>query len=156
MVLLEGVTDNKNLLTNGVTYKRMAKALGLGEQHEDFQPCQGTLVSADVDVAQFTTNTINMLNLVMLLHSKGWKIETLLKLIQYSPTPQLQQQVMDDLLTKRNQHLLQEIQTRLAQTEHIVVPWGAAHMPEIAKEIQKSGFRLDESREFVVIRFHPF
>jgi hypothetical protein len=28
-----------------------------------------------------------------------------------------------------------------------------AHMPEIAREIQKSGFHLSDSREFVAIRF---
>ena len=63
---------------------------------------------------------------------------------------------MDDLLAKRNTHLMKEIHDRLPQTENIIVPWGAAHMPVIAKEIQKSGFRLDESKEFVVIRFHFF
>jgi hypothetical protein len=36
------------------------------------------------------------------------------------------------------------------------VPWGAAHMPGIAREILKSGFHLAETREYVVIRFHGF
>ena len=39
------------------------------------------------------------------------------------------------------------------ETEHIIVPWGVAHMPGIAKEIQKAGFRLEETKEYVVIRF---
>jgi hypothetical protein len=156
IVLLEGVTDHQNLLSNGITYKRMAKALGLGEQHNDFKPAQGNLVRADVDTSQFAKSTIDLLNLVMQLHAKGWKVETLLQLMQYSQPPQVQEQLMDDLLTMRNKHLLEEIQTRLSQTENIVVPWGAAHMPVIAKEIQKSGFHLDESQKFVVIRFHFF
>jgi hypothetical protein len=46
-----------------------------------------------------------------------------------------------------------EIQTRLLHWENIIVPWGAAHMPEIAREIQKAGFRLHEHREYVAIRF---
>ena len=33
------------------------------------------------------------------------------------------------------------------------MPWGVAHMPGIAKEIQKAGFRLEETKEYVVIRF---
>ena len=156
IVLLEGVTDNKSLLTNHITYKRMATALGLGEQHEDFKPSQGELVRADVDCAQFSSNTIGLLNLVMLLHAKGLNVETLLALIQSSQPPHVQEQLFDDLLTKRNEHLLGEIHTRLSQTENIIVPWGAAHMPELAKEIQKSGFRLEQSDEYVVIRFHFF
>ena len=41
IVLMEGVTDNKNLLTNGISYKRMAKFLGLSEQKVKFGPGQG-------------------------------------------------------------------------------------------------------------------
>jgi hypothetical protein len=156
IVLLEGVTDDKNLLTNHITYKRMAKALHLGEQHEDFKPVQGDLVRADVDVQQFSSNTVALLNLVMLLHAKGLQVETLLKLLEYSQPANVQEQLFDDILTKRNKHLLEEIQTRLPQSEYIIVPWGAAHMPELAREIQKSGFHLEGSQEYEVIRFHSF
>jgi len=156
IVLLEGVTDDKNLLTNHITYKRMATALGLGEQHEDFKPVQGEMVRADVDTAQFSTNTIALLNLVMLLHAKGLTVETLLKLMANSQPPHVQEQLFDDILTKRNEHLLAEIHTHLPQTQDIIVPWGAAHMPGVAKEIQKSGFRLEQSDDYTVIRFHFF
>jgi hypothetical protein len=45
------------------------------------------------------------------------------------------------------------MQRRLSETENIVVPWGAAHMPEIAREIQKEGFRLAEAKDYKVIKF---
>lgn len=151
IILMEGVTDNQNLITNEITYQRMATALGVAEQHEEFQP-RGKLVRADVDVAEFTPNTIAGLNLVMLVHSRGVNAETIIKLMQFSP-PHFEEQLFDDLLRKRNRRLLEEIHARLLQSENIIVPWGAAHMPEIAKEIQKAGFRLDETREYVAIRF---
>ena len=153
IILMEGVTDDRNLLTNKPTYKRMATSLGLAEQHEEFNPTQGEMVPADVDVEQFTTSTIGFLNLVMLIHSKGMNAETMLKLAQFSPPPHSEEQLLDDLLRKRNQHLLEELHARLSQTEHIIAPWGAAHMPGIAAEIQKAGFRLHETREYVAIRF---
>ena len=153
IILMEGVSDDENLLTNRITYKRMATSLGLAEQQKEFKPTRGKLVRADVDVAQFTTNTIGFLNLVMLIHSKGLNAETILKMMRYSPPPRFEEQLWDDLLRKRNRHLLEELRARLPQTEHIIVPWGVAHMPEIAKEIQKAGFRLIETREYVAIRF---
>jgi hypothetical protein len=153
IILMEGVTDNRNLLTNGISYKLMAHSLGLAEQGEEFKPIHGELVMADVDVEQFATNTIDLLNLVMLLHSKGVNAATGMKLAQYSPPPHLEEQLLNDLLKKRNKHLLQEIFDRLPQSDNIIVPWGAGHMPEIANEIQKSGFRLDETQEYIVIRF---
>jgi hypothetical protein len=49
--------------------------------------------------------------------------------------------------------LLQEIQSHLALSDNLVVPWGVAHMPGISREIQKSGFHLAGTQNFVVIRF---
>ena len=60
---------------------------------------------------------------------------------------------MDDLIHKRNQHLLGEIFSRLSESENIIVPWGVAHMPEIARELKKAGFRLDKTQDYVAIRF---
>jgi hypothetical protein len=153
IILMEGVTDRKHLLTNEISYKRVAKSLGLAEQGEEFAPNQGEMVQADVDVEQFSTNTISLLNLVMLFHSKGVNAENVLRLMEYSAPPHFEDQLFDDLLGKRNRHLLEEIHARLPQSENIMVPWGVAHMPEIAKDIQKSGFRLDENQEYKVIRF---
>jgi hypothetical protein len=155
VILLEGVKDGKNLITNQVSYKRMAKAMGLGEQHEDFKPAQGELVDADVDVETFTTNTIDLLNLTMLFHAKGVTPETALLFLQNTrlQQPQLLDELFDDILKKRNQHLLGEIQSRLEQSDYLVVPWGAAHMAGISRAIQNSGFHLVETQDYPVIRF---
>jgi len=153
IVLMEGVTDNQHLLTNQLSYKRVAASLGLAEQQKEFKPSPVQLVRADVDVEEFTTNTIDFLNLVTLLYTKDLNPEIVLKLMQYSPSPHFEEQLFDDLLRKRNRRVQEEIQNRLPQSQALIVPWGAAHMPEIARGIQKSGFRLDETREYVAIRF---
>ncbi len=152
IILMEGVTDDQNLLTNKITYQRMAKSLGLAEQENEFDP-PGELVHADVDVSEFSAETINLLNLIMLFHAKGVNGQTLLNLTQYTPPPHFEKQLHDDLLTKRNRHLLEEIDSQLLESEDLIVPWGAAHIPEIAKEIQRAGFRLKETQEFTAIQF---
>jgi hypothetical protein len=153
LVLMEGVTDQEHLLTNHITYKRMAATLGLSEQQKEFKPSEEQMERADVDVKEFTPNTIGFLNLVMRIHSNGLNAAALMELMTLSPPPGFEKELFDDLLRKRNRHLLGEMQKRLPETENIVVPWGAAHMPEIAREIQKEGFRLEESRDYTVIRF---
>jgi len=90
IILMEGVTDKNNLLTNKLSYKRMAKSLGLTEQKQEFTPIQGEWVRADVDVSQFTSDTIDILNLVTLVHAKGLKPEIIQKLLQYSPSPEME------------------------------------------------------------------
>ncbi len=153
IILMEGVTDEQHLLKHKINYQKMAHTLGLAEQHEKFEPTRGEMVMADIDVAQFTTNTLDLLNLVILIHSGNLDVGTLQKLMKFSVAPTFLNELFDDLLRKRNRHLLEQIQNHLPETEHLIVPWGVAHMPGIAKEIQKSGFRLAETREYVVIRF---
>jgi hypothetical protein len=153
IVLMEGVTDSEHLLTNHISYRRMAATFGLSEQQKEFKPSEEQMERADVDVKEFTPNTIGFLNLVMRIHSKGLNAASLMELMSFSPPPGFEKQLFDDLLRKRNRHLLDEMQRRLPETENIVVPWGAAHMPEIARELQKDGFRLQQSRDYTVIRF---
>ncbi|HEX4646215.1 MAG TPA: hypothetical protein VH598_11465, partial [Verrucomicrobiae bacterium] len=153
IVLLEGVTDAKNLLTNGISYRRAAKSLGLAEQHHDLDVHQGELVRADMDVQEFSPTTVDILNLMGLVHSRGLNSGTLLLLMQFSPPPDVEKQLFADILLKRNEHLLKELRERLPDSDNFIIPWGAVHMPGLAKEIQKSGFHLVETHEYVSIRF---
>jgi hypothetical protein len=153
IILMEGVTDEQNLLTNKISYRRMAKTLGLTEQRQEFAPKQGEMVDADVDVDIFSRDTIDLLNLVMLIHTKGFNLRNFRIMMQYTPPANLDEELIDDLVGKRNQHLVKEIQSHLADSDYIMVPWGVAHMPGIAREIQKAGFRLEQTQEYVVIQF---
>jgi hypothetical protein len=151
VVLMEGVSDERKLLTPARGYSKMAEAIGVVEQQQAFKP-KGKLVAADVDMGEFSPATIELLKNAMLIHSKGITEETLPLLMK--PTPKgLEKQLMEDILTKRNQHVVRVLHDHLPHTEHIVVPWGAAHMPGIAREIEKSGFRLGETKDFLAIRF---
>lgn len=153
VILLEGVTDNKNLIKHKLRYQRTARSLGLAEQQEKFVPTQGRLRDADVDVEQFSERSIDFIDQVGLVHSQGWSLESLQKLIQYSDDPRILDQLVDDLLTKRNAHLLKQIEAELPGSDVIVVPWGAAHMPGIAEGIQKRGFHLSASQEYQTVHF---
>jgi hypothetical protein len=154
LILMEGVTDEQHLLTNKITYQRMAKSLGLAEQQREFKPSPVHLVHADVDIGEFRTNTINFLNLVMLIHGRGMTVENLLKVMQYSPSPDFQEQLLDDLLHKRNRHVLNELQTHLPDSDYIIIPWGAAHMPGISHGLEKAGFHVSETHYYQAVRFH--
>ena len=152
-ILLEGVTDRKNLLKHPITYKRAATSLGLSEQKEKFEPTQGHPRQADVDVEVFSAKSIEFLNLATLVHSQGLTAEVILQVIQKAQDVELTKHLFDDLLTRRNEHLLNEIQKELLKSEMIVVPWGAAHMLGVAAGIQKSGFKETASREYNVLHY---
>ncbi|HXE42344.1 MAG TPA: hypothetical protein VN516_04900, partial [Candidatus Baltobacteraceae bacterium] len=119
VILMEGVSDEGNLLTNKISYKRMAKTLGLAEQHETFAPNPQEVVRADVDVGIFSRETIDFLNLIMLFHSRGMTPENLSKFLQFNPPPGFEKRLFDDLLVKRNEHLLGEIRAHLETSDNI-------------------------------------
>jgi TraB/PrgY/gumN family len=153
VVLLEGVTDRKDLLRHKLDYKRMATSLGLTDQHDSFAPGGSQARHADVDIDQFSKETLNFLNTASLLHSKGLTEETLRELFFKAQPPDLMDRLWEDLLVKRNEHLLKELRAELADSDSIVVPWGAAHMPGIARAIQQQGFRLSQTHEYQIFRF---
>ena len=153
IALMEGVTDDQGLLTNHINYERMAQMLGAAEQQKEFNPTLGELVAADVDISVFSPNTIGFLNLVMLVHAKGLSPEIFMQLMRYTPSPGFEKELMDDLLHKRNLHVVEELRSRLDKSEEFIVPWGAAHMPGIASEIEKLGFRLEKTQDFTVLLF---
>lgn len=151
VVLMEGVTDNQKVAPAPLDYSRAAASVGAVEQKKAFRP-QGEIVAADVDMSSFSPATLDLLKVAILVHSKGVTAETLPFLMKPTP-PDLQEQLVGDLLTKRNQHLLGVLRERLPKSDQIIVPWGAAHMPEISREILKLGFRQVETQEYVAIRF---
>ena len=151
VVMLEGVTDTNSLLKTKLTYKRMAAALGLTEQKEMLTPGQGTIRHADVDVSQFSERTIDFLNLVSRIYANGLTPETIQAFLTASQAPDLTDQFWRDILVKRNEHLLGRVQTELKTAQNIVVPWGAAHMPGLARDIQARGFKLAASREHTIL-----
>ena len=50
-----------------------------------------------------------------------------------------------DVIDKRNEHLLEAIETSLLRYRTIVVPWGGLHLPGIQRGILARGFVLRES-----------
>jgi hypothetical protein len=73
--------------------------------------------------------------------------------LQFHPPPGFEKQLFNDILFKRNEHLLGEIRANLKTSDNLMVPWGVAHMPGLARDIQQDGFHLSETRDYVVIPF---
>ncbi len=152
IVLMEGVSDRQKLLETPANYGKLASLLGAVEQQKVFKP-RGTVINADVDVSEFSAETLGLLKRALLIHTKGITADTLSSLLEASSTPGIEQRLNDDLIIKRNRHLLQVLQERLAETQQIIIPWGAGHMPDIAEQIQTSGFREVSKQKRIVYQF---
>ncbi|MCM0084262.1 hypothetical protein L4X63_22005 [Geomonas sp. Red32] len=176
IVLAEGVTDDRNLLRDRPDYSKLAGYLGLTSQADrmhfagrviepsqlDTAPAKGNpggvdILRADVDVSSFRPATIWFLNeLGRQMKNSRTLSQQLLSSILWSQnniTPEIQSTVMDDILHRRNQVLIGNLDKALAQYDTVVVPWGALHMAEIEKEVRRQGFQLQRVTDRVSIRF---
>ncbi len=154
VILMEGVTDKKHRLKHKLSYKRAASVVGLSEQQENFIPQQGRILHADMDIDQFSKETIDFLNMVAFIHSKGLNAQTLAAFLQKSQdSKNIEDNILEDILYRRNDHLLKVILAEVEGTDLVIVPWGALHMSGIATKIQRSGFHPVETQEYSIIQF---
>lgn len=168
VVLLEGVSDREGLLRGKLDYSNAARLLGFTSQQQSSfneQAVQGLAATqlakgesgemipapspapaleyrrADMDAAEFRAGTLRFIQAFgELLQSADLRDA----LARYSESRQTFEQgsamVWDDVLGKRNEHLLGEIRRALDTHTVVIIPWGALHMPGVQREIERWGF----------------
>lgn len=180
IVLAEGVTDDENLLRNRLDYGKVGGFLGLTSQDtmqiagrsieadelEKVPPVKNSgkkeqdepdILRADVDVSAFRPPTILVLDTMakqLQENSSLMKgLRTLNTWAVKNVTPEMNDIIMDDILTRRNQEVVRYLAKALERYDTIVIPWGALHMKGIEEEVRKRGFTLKEERQRVSIDF---
>lgn len=161
IMLMEGVTDEKNLLQTPPDYGSVAKNLGLASQRDKFSPEDMPenvdIIRADLDTADFSGETVDILNFIGSIYGKdGINFSRLLMMYMKLADIENSRAFLGDLITKRNQCLLQHIKTSMQGTRLIVVPWGAMHLPQIEKWARAEGFVFKQKKSRPVIRFPEY
>lgn len=151
VILAEGVTDRQGLLPEPLSYEHAARALGLQTQdsmedyfHELGAPQQGQwpdVRRADLDLSDFHPETIALLESA----TRIWGGQDPLRALGAVYVHCIEKQgdcalLGQDVLMRRNRHLVEEIGTALKQYDRVIVPWGAMHQPFIQSEILRQGF----------------
>jgi len=155
IVLREGVSDREGHLPRGLDYGRLAGELGLDTQAEVLDLGDRVVQSADVDLAEFDPRTRDLLRDVGELFASKNGSEALARYVRLSRgiKPEDLEIVQRDVIERRNAHLLGELDSALATHRAVIVPWGAAHMPELEQGVIERGFALRESRELQILAF---
>jgi hypothetical protein len=160
IVLAEGVSDRERRLATPLQYGHAAQALGLAPQQDlssylvdsDSAEAEGAewpvVRRADLDASSFSPATIAMIQWA----GEVWAakdVQSALRLILRGAReqgPDQRQAFFADVVDRRNEHLVGEIQNALPEYEHVVVPWGALHLPGIERTVLAWGF-TESARE---------
>ncbi|HKJ04135.1 MAG TPA: hypothetical protein VJ974_00950 [Geopsychrobacteraceae bacterium] len=181
LVLAEGVTDQDGLLKGRFSYGGIADFLGLSAQEKmaldgrvidarlltqaDFQGTgngRPDIIRADIDLRDFDPQTLAFINALgtHLLSNDSFSdgYEAFSLWAQEHVTPETNDLIMADLVTKRNQIVIGHLAAALKKYDTIVIPWGALHMVGIEKHVIDRGFLLQSSKERRSIDFRkiPF
>lgn len=142
-VLLEGVTDNQDLVQTDFTYRQLAQRFRLEAQDNRIFSLRHFSKRCDVDMSQFSPETRLLLNAAGRLMQRwlSGKYLTVLTQDMLSPRPD-PRLLWQDLVEMRNHRLLKCIRQFMQEYDNLLIPWGAAHMPGLEKEILKWGATL--------------
>jgi hypothetical protein len=172
VVLLEGVTDDQGLLKSHFSYSKIADLLGLTSQEKSEFQRDGKAASndspsppdhsrveyrhADVDISSFRPLTLEFMNAIGTILANPTASEVL-HAVQDPNSPFRQPDadtvVMHDIVDKRNDHLLVEIDRALQTSQTVIVPWGALHLANIEAALKKQGFAETSHLSRPVIHF---
>ncbi|MBU5611325.1 hypothetical protein [Geomonas azotofigens] len=172
VVLAEGVTDKKGALQHHFDYRGVASFLGLASQQKLLFPGrvidekglrtpakpadnQPDILVADTDLSAFRPETLRFLDQVgKELGRTPSFAEAALNLNRWAErnvTPEMQEVIMDDILTRRNEVLLGYLDEGLKKYDTILIPWGALHMKGIEAGVLKRGFVLQKEQRRLAI-----
>ncbi len=173
LILAEGVSDNDGLLKEHFSYGKIADLLGLESQEKISFPGRiieslddetvatsqdkPDILRADVDLRQFDPRTLEVLNaLAKYVLNSDSLTEGYLEFNRWARDhigDDLEEVVMNDLITKRNRAVVSYLPKALKKYDTIIIPWGALHMQGIEAMTKKRGFRLAKSHSRLSIDF---
>ena len=174
LILAEGVSDKGHLLTEQFSYGRIANLLGLTSQEKINFP--GKLIEvadlddkreenqeipdilrADIDLQQFDSRTLEVLNAMAKYLLNGESLVSgymaFNRWAEEHFSPDLNEIVMTDLISKRNRSVLGYLPKALNRYDTVIIPWGALHMQGIEKAVLATGFQLKKSQTRQSINF---
>lgn len=179
IILLEGVTDRERKLERGFSMENVARLLGLSSQNKAAIHLGGesemeeaashlpddhvirwkngmSVKRADIDIAEFRPETLVYLGEIGQVFGSPTLPQMLKRL--FDPKSPLanegyQKLAFEDILDKRNVHLIGEIEASFGTYDRVIVPWGALHLPEVGEWLEAEGFKETERVERVAVPF---
>ena len=160
LVLAEGVGDKQGLLVSPANaYAGTASRVGLSVQKPIEEITSLRVQNADLDVSSFDPQTIELLGIVLRLYGGQEALPVVLQ--DYSSfwsrhredAEQVVHQLFEDIVHRRNRHLLDQIRLRRTEADHLVVPWGALHLKEISETLEHEGWTAGAERRILLVPF---
>ena len=162
LVLAEGVSDRDGLLADFPTaeeFGALAGTVGLAAQADlgiGEGEASGLLIEpADIDASEFSEATVQFLNAI----GASVRAETVREGLEHytryveSQDPEALEAVLYEVVSVRNDYVLDQLAAALGSHDRFVLPWGALHMPGLEAGVLALGFVHDTTRTRPLLAF---
>ncbi len=157
IILAEGMRDENDRLSRDFSYAAVASALGLESQREGLAHAEGHRVeNADLDVSALSPETLELVEsaaAVLSAPTPEERADAWDRVNDLVRSPGVVERAAAEVIGMRNRHLLERIDESLSRYALVVVPWGAAHMPELEQGLLQRDFKLDGRSSRAVVLF---
>ena len=159
LTLSEGVKDKNKLCPKKLDYGYLADLVNLAAQPKKMK--LGRTINCDQDCSELPKKAIKRINIIcncieILKKPDLSKLPKLLKQIKkISSHASTVAEPNRELLDSRNKNLIKCIDKKLSKEKNILIPWGAAHLPEIEDYLVKKGFKIKKTKHRVVVNYLP-
>ncbi len=157
IILAEGMSDETGSLRENLSYAGMASALGLEAQEDALVAADAHYVeNADLDMSVLSPETVELVDSAAQVLSGSdpeERAEAWARVNALVRKPGVVERAADEVIGMRNRHLLGRIDASLEEYHHVVVPWGAAHMPQLERGVLARGFSLQGRESRAVVSF---
>ena len=183
LVLAEGVTDRQDRMKAKPSYDNAARGLGLESQGEfqkllagsnmvdtpstpsapsttpqpvaQANPAAPHVLFADIDVSDLSPSTLRFLEAVGTVFQAPSFSEAMQRYVAISQQFKEDEVkgVMDEILTKRNDHVIAAFDRYEPQYRLIYMPWGALHLPGIEDKILARGYKVQSVRMLPIAKY---
>ncbi|MDJ0867953.1 MAG: hypothetical protein QNK03_17745 [Myxococcota bacterium] len=167
VVLEEGIGDREERLSERLSYTPLSDALGLGvqpslgrylaERHGEIPESRvPDIRRADLDLSDFSPETLEVLREAARVYDSADLDQALSRLQAFGArrdAETLLAAAREDLITRRDRHLVGELDDALEDYERVVVPWGAIHMRALEGSVLQRGFERIETRRRTIVRY---
>jgi hypothetical protein len=145
VILAEGVSDRTGRFDGDLAGRdELAERGGLTSQTDVPMPAQAVVEVADVDAEELSESSVEFVNALIAALNAGDLREAAEQMRPYFKASRVDDAVaaVNELIELRNARLLEKLTSALVNYDHVIVPWGAAHMPGIEEGILNYGFEL--------------
>ena len=151
VVMIEGIKDSRSKLKNDLGHKARAEALGLAQQTKALNQDvlkDRKIQNVDIDIENISPEAQKYIEF-----TNGKDMSSLTGILMNRSDDEKIKTAEKQFHKERNDRVILFFDYLVTRYDHLIIPWGAAHIKPFSKAMEERGYTLIGERENKIIGF---